>query len=217
MPSGTPAKDSRSQAAFSSAVHSLRMVHVDAHPDRAVLPEDLAELGRDPLRQEHGDPRADPDELHVPDLAQPADDVLELLVGEQERVAAREQHVPDLGMRLDVAQALLVLRVEIVVLRVRDQPAARAVPAIRRAPVRHEEEHAVGIAVDEARHRRVRVLAQRVEHLLGADDHLLRAGDHLPADRAGRVAPVDQVEEVRRDRQRELLVREVASGLSPRA
>ena len=62
-------------------------------------------------------------------------------------------------MRLDVTQGLLVLRVEIVVLRVGNEAAARAVTAIRRTAVGHEEKHPVGIAVHQAGHGGVFVLA----------------------------------------------------------
>jgi len=55
--------------------------------------------------------------------------------------------------------------------------------------------------------------SQGIQLLLGAHDHLGAARDHLLAYRAIRVVAVDQVEEIRRDRQRQLLVRVVAAGL----
>ena len=57
----------------------------------------------------------------MPDRAQPRQQMLELLVREQQRIAAREQHVAHLGMGLDVPQPLLVLRMKIIILRVADQ------------------------------------------------------------------------------------------------
>jgi hypothetical protein len=165
LPSGTPANERRSHASFSSCGGLLRVVEVHAHPDGAVFFEDLAELRRDALRQEHRDARADADELHVLDRAQAAEQVLELLVRQQQRVAPGEQHVADLRVRLDVAQRLLVFGMKVVVLRVRNQPAARAIAAVGRAAVGHEEEHAIRIAVHKARHRRMLVLAERIQHL----------------------------------------------------
>ena len=77
-------------------------------------------------------------------------------------------------MRLDVAEGLLILRMKIVVLRVRNQPAARAVPAVGCTPIRHEKQDAVRITVHEPRHRRVTVFIQRIEHLASLKDQLLR-------------------------------------------
>ena len=131
-----------------------------------MLLEHLAQLGRDALGKEHGDARADADELHMRDGAETAQQVVELAVAEQERVAAGEQHVADFGMGLDVTQALLVFGMEIVVLRVRNQPAPGAIAAIGGATVGDQKQHAVRITMHEARHRRVFVLPQRVEHLL---------------------------------------------------
>ncbi len=138
----------------------LRVIEVHAHPNGAVFLENLAKLRRDALGQEHRDARADADELHVLDRAQPAQQMLELLVRKQQRVAPGKEHVTHLGVCLDVAQRLLVFRMEIVVLRVGNQPAAGAIPAVGGAAVRHQEKHPVRIAVHETRHRRMLVLTE---------------------------------------------------------
>ena len=126
----------------------LGVVDVDAHPDRTVLLEDLAERRRDPLRQEDGNAGADANELHVLDRPQPAEQMLQLLVREEQRIAARQEHVANLRVGFDGPQTLFVLRVKVVVLRVGHEPAARAVAAVGRAAVGHQKEHAIRVAVN---------------------------------------------------------------------
>ena len=139
--------------------------------------------------------------------------VVELAVGEQQRIAAAKQHVAHLGMRLDVAERPLVLGMEIVVLRVAHQPAARAVPAIGGAAVGHQEQHPVGITVHQSRHRRMLVLAERIEHFLLRHDHFVAARDDLPADRAVRIVAIDEVEKIGRDREGQLVIGKQAARL----
>jgi hypothetical protein len=57
----------------------------------------------------------------------------------------------------------------------------------------------------------VLVLAQRIEPLLCGQGHLALARDDLLANRAVRVVAVDEVEKIRRDRERQFLVREQAA------
>src|SRR5882762_6380408 len=116
------------------------MVGVDAHPDRAVFLEDIAQRGRDALRQENRNARAEADELDVLDRTQARKQMFEFIVGEEEGIAAGEEHVPNFGMRLDVAQALFVLRVKIIILSVGNQTAARAVATIGGAAIRDQKE-----------------------------------------------------------------------------
>ena len=184
----------------------LRMIDVDAHPDRTVLLEHLAQLRRDALRQENRDARADADELHVLDRAQPAEDVVELAIRQQQWIAAAQQDVAHLRMLLDVAQPPLVFRVEVVVLRIAHQPAPRAVAAIGGAPVGDQKQDAVGITVDQPGHRHRMIFAHRIQQLLGRLHHLTGPGNDLFADRAEGVVAVDQVEKVGRDREGQLVV-----------
>ena len=87
----------------------VRVVEVEVDPQRVVLLEHLAQLVVDPLGQEDGHPRADPDDLDVGDLAQAAQDRLEQLRGEGQAVAAADQHVPDLRRPAQVVELGLVL------------------------------------------------------------------------------------------------------------
>ena len=79
--------------------------------------------------------------------------MLQLAVGEQQRIPTREQHIAHLGVLLDVAQTLLILGMKIVVLRVGHEPAARAVAAVGRAAIGHQKKHPVRIAVHQPWHR----------------------------------------------------------------
>ena len=171
-----------------------------------------AQLRRDALRQEDRYPRADAQKLHVRDRAQTAQQMFQLLVAEQQRVAAAQQHVAHLRMAADVLDLPVELGMEIVAAGVAHQPRPRAIPAIRRAPVRHQEQHPVGITVHQARHRRMRVLAARVAHLPRRDVRFLDARDDLPANRAVLVGRVNEVEEVGRDGQRQLVIGQRRAG-----
>ena len=108
-------------------------------------------------------------------------------------------------MGLDILQAGLELGVKIIRLGVGNQPAARAVTAIRGAPVGDQEEDAVRITVDDARDGHGAFLADRVLGFARSDIGFFDARDDLPTDRTVRILGVDQVEEMGRDRQGQLM------------
>ena len=112
----------------------------------------------------------------------------------------------------EVADRLLEVRVEFLFARAADDPAAGAVPAVARATVRHEEQNAVRVAVDQSRHGHVAILAARVGHLEGRDVRFLQLRHDLPADRAVRVVALDEIEKMRRDGQRQLAARDLHPG-----
>ena len=72
-----------------------RMVGMDAHEQRMKFFQHRAQLRRDALRQKDRDARADAQKFHVRNRAQPAQQILQLLVAQQQRVAAAQQHVAD--------------------------------------------------------------------------------------------------------------------------
>ena len=115
-------------------------------------------------------------------------------------------------MRRDVGDLLVVLGMKIIAARVAHQPGTRAVPAIARAPVRHQKQHAVRITVHQPGHRRMRILAARIAQLPRRRPRLLHPGNHLPPDRAMLIRRIDQVEKVRRDAQCQLVVRQPGPG-----
>jgi hypothetical protein len=185
-----------------------RVGEVQAQP-RPVAAHHPGEGAGDPLRQDDGYLRADAEELDVADAAQPAEQPVELLVAQRERVAAGDEHVADLGVGLDVAQRPLPLaEAEVVVAAdLADHAGAGAVAAVGRAEGRGEEQRPVGVAVDEARDRRVAVLGQRVLVLAGRAQ-VLGARRHVgPAERLGGVVGAHERGVVGRDpdRQRALV------------
>ena len=159
-----------------------------------------------------GNARADAQKFQVRNRAQPAQQIFQLVVAQQQRVAAAQQDVADFGMKRDVFDLAIEFRMEIVAAGVADEPRARAVAAIRGATVGDQEQHAVGIAMHQAGHGRMRILAARVAHFPWRGAGFLDARNHLPADRAMLIRRVNQVEKIRRDGQREPGVRELRAG-----
>ena len=103
----------------------------------------------------------------MPDGAQATEQIVEALIGQGQRIAARDQHVADLGMRGDIVERLFPLRAAegIVATRLADHARARAVAAIGRAEAGGEEQHAVRVAMDETWNGGVAVLAERIVSL----------------------------------------------------
>ena len=124
-----------------------------------------------------------------------------LAVRQRERVAAGDDHVADLRVLADVLDHPLVVAADGVPAAAdHGRPLARAEPAIHGADVRGDQQGAVGIAVRQARHRRVLVLFERILQLVaGRVLGLERRGDRLQADRIVGIVGVDQREVVRRD------------------
>jgi len=189
------------------------VVDVDVEPDRVVLREHLAQLVVDPLGEEDRDPRADPDDLHVRDLAEAAQHGLQELRRQRQAVAAGDQHVPDLGRPPDVVQLRLVLLPVEVLARVADDPAPRAVAAVAGALGRDQHQDPVRVAMDQARNRRVAVLGERVLHHPGEGAELPARRDDLAPDRIVRVVRVHEADEVGRHVHPELVRRGEALAL----
>ena len=122
-------------------------------------------------------------------------DIFEPGVAEHQRVAARDDDVPDLGVAADVVQAVLdVAGMDLA--RVADLALPGAEPAVRGAAVRDEKQQPVRIAVDDARHGRILVLAQRVGHPVVLVE-LGRVGHDLAVD--GIAFMLDQARVIGRD------------------
>lgn len=85
------------------------VVEVGVQPHGVILLQHVAQRGSDALGQHDGGAGADADDLHVGDLAQLGDDVLQALVAHQQGVAAGQQHVADLGRIADVLDGLVDL------------------------------------------------------------------------------------------------------------
>src|SRR5207248_10505206 len=96
--------------------------------------------------------------------AQPAKQFGELIVAEDECVAAAQKDIPQFGVLLEIAERFFEIRVQFLLTDAADYPTARAISAVTRAPIRHEKEHPIRISMDEARHGHMRVFPARVSH-----------------------------------------------------
>ena len=141
----------------------VRVREVQAHPQRVIAAQHLRERRRHAHRLHDGLLDADPDELEVLDRAQARQHVLEPVLVERQRIAAGDQaianrrrarDVVDRGVDVGLAQRALAARA--------DEPGPRAIAAINRAEIGDEQQHAIRIAMHEARRRAVAVLAERV-------------------------------------------------------
>ena len=164
-----------------------------------------------------GNARAEAEKFHVRNRAQPAQQIFQLLVAQQQRVAAAQQHVADFRMRGDIGDLPVEFGMEIVAAGVAHQPRAGAITAIAGAAVRDQKQHAVGIAMHQARHRRMRIFAARVAHFPGRGVGFLEPRHDLAAHRAVFIRRINQVEEIRRDAQRQLVVGQLRARPVPRA
>ena len=159
----------------------LGVVEVRVQVQRVVLVQHVAELGGDALRADHRHARADAHDLDVRDRGDLLQQPLEALVGERQRVAAAEEDVADLGVAADVGEGVLVVLVGHRAFVLADDAAPGAVPAVHRAHLGGDEEHAVRVAVRDQRGRRVDGLTERILHVGGADGQLRRGRDALLA------------------------------------
>src|SRR5690349_13470516 len=106
-----------------------------------IFPEHRAKLRRYALWQKNRDACSDTKKLDVRYFSQLFQQMFQLVVAEQERIAAAQQNVAH-GWRLaDVFNLIVEARMKIVPARVANQARPRAIPAIRRAPVRYQEQN----------------------------------------------------------------------------
>ena len=141
----------------------------------------------------------DADDFDMVDGRKPRHHVLDPARRQHQRIAAGEDDLPDVGTRGDVIdRGVELFRGQWLGART-DHLAAEAEAAVDRADMRELEQHAVGIAMDDAGHGAVRVVADRIGALLGPGVQLRRIGHELPRDRIVRIAAVDQRGHRRRD------------------
>ena len=120
-------------------------------------------------------------------------------VGEEKRIAAGEEDVADDRRSRDVVDGALPLGgAELVVTVLRsDHARAGAIPAIHRARSGDQEEHAVGVPVDETRDGAVGILTERIDGLFRGANELLLHHHHRPAKGLIRVDSIQQTRVVR--------------------
>ncbi len=141
----------------------------------------------------------------MPDGAQATEQIVEALIRQRQRIAAGDQHVADLGMRGDVVERLLPLRAAegIVAAWLADHARARAVAAIGRAEAGGQKQHAVRVAMHEAGHRGVAVLAERIVGLAGRLQIFGADRNVRSPQRLRRVVAAHQARIIRRDAERQ--------------
>ena len=139
------------------------------------------------------------------DGAQAPEQIVEPLVGQGQRIAARDQHVANFGMGGDVVERLLPLRAAegIFAAWLTDHAGTRAIAAIGRAEAGGEKQHPVRIAVHETWHSRVAVLAERIVGLAGRLEIFGADGNMGSSQRLERVVAAHQARIVRRDAERQ--------------
>src|SRR5215475_7017140 len=81
-----------------------RMINVHAHPERMIFRQDRAQLWRDALWQKDRNARANAKKFNVLYRAQPTEQLVELVVAENERVAAAEQDIAHFGVLLKIPE-----------------------------------------------------------------------------------------------------------------
>ncbi len=182
----------------------LRVVEMGVEPERLVPLQHRGQGVRDAHGHHHGRARADADHLHVRDGPQAPEHALNFGIRQHERVPAGKQHVPHLAVGLDVGVRPFELFLPQREILAADQPAPRAVPAVHRAPVRQQQQHAVRVPVHQPRHGGIGVLAQGVGPVAGLHVQLPHGGDGLLPDGAFGVRGVHQRGVVRRDRHAEM-------------
>ena len=138
------------------------MEEMQAHPQRMMLAEHPAKLGGDPLRQHGRHLGADPQELDVRNLPQTGEDPVQPLVAQRQRIAAGNEHVADAGRAANVVERLFQPGLAGGDRSVPHHARPRAIAAVARAEIGHQQQHPVRVAVDKARHGTIAVFAQRV-------------------------------------------------------
>src|SRR4029450_8191709 len=131
-------------------------------------------------------------------------EVLKLVVREKQGIATGEEHVTHLCVLLEIREGLVKVCVQLLLAGAAYHSTAGAIAAIRSATVRYQKENSVRIAMDQARYRHVAIFPTGIGHFPWCSIPLLHSRDNLPSNRTLGVLHVDQIEEVRRNRERKL-------------
>ena len=125
---------------------------------------------------------------------------------QHQRIAAGQDHFPDFGPRADIGQCRRQLPRRQRLAARPDLLAAEAETAIDRTDMQRLQQHAVGIAMDDAFYGRAGLVADRVGQFGGRDFGLLPARHELPRDRVVReIRAIDQRRHLRGDGDRHRL------------
>ena len=78
------------------------------------LPQHLTQSGRDTLGQKDWNARSDAQEFDVRDGPEAAQEILQFLIAEQQRIAAAQEHITNGRGAPDVVDLILEVRMEII-------------------------------------------------------------------------------------------------------
>src|SRR5207248_11325571 len=95
----------------------------------------------------------------MPNRAQPAKQFVELIVAEDECVAAAQKDIAHFGVLLEIAERFFEIRVQFLLTDAADHPTARAISTVTSAAIRHEKENPIRRSMDQTRQRHMLVLA----------------------------------------------------------
>ena len=141
----------------------------------------------------------------MPDGAQPGQQPVQLVVGQGQRIATRQQHVAHFGVRLEIAQGRFPVAggEAVFAAGIAHHPRTGAIAAIGRAGASGQEQHPVGIAVHQAGNHSVMVLTQRVVRLAGREEIFPAGGDVGAPQRLGGVFQIHQAGVIGRNPKRQ--------------
>ena len=159
--------------------HFARAVELRVHPHLAAAPEHRGEFARDARGIHARRARAEAHDVDLRETRERAHEAHDLVVGEDERVAARDEHVAHERMVLHVGEAGLQLLVRAHDLGAVEEALARAVAAVHEAAVARHHEHAVGEALLQSVAARRAVLLAEGVRIVAVVFELARIGIHL--------------------------------------
>ena len=143
------------------------------------------------------------------DRAQPAEQLFQSLVAENERIAAGEKHVAHFGVLFEVAERFLEIGVQFLFPNTADDATACAISTITRTTIGYEKEHPVGIAMHEPWHWHVRIFPAWIGHVGRRRPRFFDARNDLTPNRIVRISFArNQIEKMGRDGERELIAGE---------
>src|SRR4051794_14076658 len=108
-------------------------------------------------------------------------------------------------MLFQITKRLVEIGVQFLFANAADDAAPGAISAVARATIGHQKQHAVWIAMDQPRHRHMRVFATRIRHVVRRRPCLLYSRNYLPPDRIVRIIAREQVKKMRGDSESEFV------------
>ncbi len=168
------------------------VVEVCIEPEAFVLLEYVKQAVCKALRQHHRRAGTQADDVHVLDLHQLAQYLVQPLIAQGERITATEDDVTYFLVFADVFDGSVHVFFGHGRIVFTGFSAARAMAAIHGALVGKQQQHTIRIAMRHSRHGCIFVFAERVCHIHVCDVAFLNPGDGLFADRVVGVVGVYQ-------------------------